>query len=150
LAYCDEDMATCDGRVMRHVLLGFEQFGDSQTLANLVGNDMNNSPPDLTDLPSEVQAFIAAQSASFAAKDADMMGLKQDMLGLNLAHAADQNRLKSKAETAQAALLVERTAHAQTIQNRDVIIADLRMQLDGHKNTGLAHAQKVAPNWRWS
>ena len=68
-----------------------------------------------------------------AARDADILGLKQEVLGLTLNHAADQKRLKSKATTAQAALLTERTAHAQTIQSRDMIIADLRMQLDGHK-----------------
>jgi transposase len=37
----------------------------------------------------------------------------------------------------------ERAAHSLAIQNRDTIIADLRMQLDGHKNTVLARARKV-------
>ena len=87
---------------------------------------MNNVPPNITDLPADVQACIAAQAAELARKDADI-------LGLTLTHAADQKRLKSKAATAQAALLAERTAHAQTIENRDVIIADLRLQLAGHK-----------------
>lgn len=36
-------------------------------------------------------------------------------------------------ETTQAALLAERTAHSLVIQSRNMIIADLRMQLDGHK-----------------
>ena len=94
---------------------------------------MNNSLPNLANLPPDAQAYIVEQSALLAARDADILGLKQEVLGLTLNHAADQKRLKSKATTAQAALLTERTAHAQTIQSRDMIIADLRMQLDGHK-----------------
>lgn len=94
---------------------------------------MNNALPNLADLPPDVQAFVTAQAAELARKDADILGLKQDMLGQNLTDAAEQKRLKAKATTAQAALLAERTAHAQTTQNRDVIIADLRMQLAGHK-----------------
>ena len=35
------------------------------------------------------------------------------------------------AQTAE--LIAERTAHSLAIQNRDTIIADLRLQLDGHK-----------------
>ena len=80
---------------------------------------MNNVPPNITDLPADMQAFVAAQLAELARKDADI-------LGLTLTHAAEQKRLKS-------ALDAERTAHAQTLQNRDVIIADLRLQLAGHK-----------------
>lgn len=106
---------------------------NSQNLPNLVVNDMNNALLNFADLPPDVQAFVTAQAAELARKDADILSFKQDMLGLNLTHAVDQKRLKSKATTAQAALLVERTAHAQTVQNRDTIIADLRMQLDGHK-----------------
>lgn len=77
-------------------------------------------------MPSDVQVFITAQAAVLAAKDADI-------LGLNLTHAAVQKHLKSKVETTQAALVAERTAHSLVIQSRDMIIADLRMQLDGHK-----------------
>ena len=33
----------------------------------------------------------------------------------------------------ESALAAERTAHARAIQNRDTIIADLRLQLHGHK-----------------
>ena len=80
---------------------------------------MNNSLPNLTNLPPDVQAFVTAQAAELARKDADI-------LGLTLTHTAEQKRLKS-------ALDAERTAHAQTIENRDVIIADLRLQLAGHK-----------------
>jgi transposase len=109
-----------------HVLFAFVLFRDSQNLPNLVEDYMNNDLPNLADFLPDVQAFIAAQSSELARKDADI-------LELNLSHAADQKRLKSKAATAQTALLAERTAHAQTIQNRDLIIADLRMQLDGHK-----------------
>lgn len=35
-----------------------------------------------------------------------------------------QKRLKSKVETTQAALVAERTAHSQAIQNRNAIIAE--------------------------
>lgn len=108
-------------------------FRDSQDGSNLVAIDMNNALPNLADLPPDVQAFVTAQAAELARKDANILGLKQDMLGQTLTHAAEQKRLKSKATTAQAALFAERTAHAQTIQNRNVIIADLRMQLAGHK-----------------
>ena len=108
-------------------------FRDSHSYPILVADRMNNSLPNLANLPPDAQAYIVEQSALLAARDADILGLKQEVLGLTLNHAADQKRLKSKATTAQAALLTERTAHAQTIQSRDMIIADLRMQLDGHK-----------------
>ena len=108
-------------------------FRDSHSCPILVADRMNNSLPTLANLPPGAQAYIVEQSALLAARDADILGLKQEVLGLTLNHAADQKRLKSKATTAQAALLTERTAHAQTIQSRDMIIADLRMQLDGHK-----------------
>ena len=108
-------------------------FRDSHSCPILVADRMNNSLPNLANLPPAAQAYIVEQSALLAARDADILGLKQEVLGLTLNHAADQKRLKSKATTAQAALLTERTAHAQTIQSRDMIIADLRMQLDGHK-----------------
>ena len=108
-------------------------FRDSHSCPILVADRMNNSLPNLANLPPDAQAYIVEQSALLAARDADILGLKQEVLGLTLNHAADQKRLKSKATTAQAALLTERTAHAQTIQSRDMIIADLRMQLDGHK-----------------
>ena len=84
---------------------------------------MRNIPPNLADLPPDVQAYVAAQSAELARKDAEM-------LGLSLSHGAAQNRLKGEAD---AALAAERTAHAQAILNRDTIIADLRLQLHGHQ-----------------
>jgi len=87
---------------------------------------MRKPLPNLADFPPAAQAYIAAQSVELAAKDADM-------LSLNLTLAATQKRLKSKMETTQAALVAERTAHSQAIQNRDTIIADLRLQLDGQK-----------------
>jgi transposase len=99
---------------------------DSHSGLILLVNRMSKTLPNLADLPPDVQAYIAAQRMELAAKDADI-------LGLNLTHAAAQKRLKSKVETTQAALVAERTAHSQAIQNRDTIIADLRMQLDGHK-----------------
>jgi hypothetical protein len=95
---------------------------DSQDTSSLVRNGMNEALPNLIDLPPDVQAYIATQRAEF-------MGLRADILGLNLTHAATQKRLNSKMETTQAALVAERTAHSQAIQNRDTIIADLRMQL---------------------
>lgn len=87
---------------------------------------MNKTLPNLADLPLDVQAYIAAQTA-------ELIELKAESLGLNLTLATEHKRLKSKMETTQAALLAERTVHSQAIQNRDTIIADLRMQLDGHK-----------------
>jgi len=109
-----------------HVLLDYALFMDSQYCVYLVINGMCKTLSNLADLPFDVQAYIAAQTAKLAAKDADI-------LGLNLTHAAVQKRLKSKMEATQAALIEERTAHSLIIQNRDMIIADLRMQLDGHK-----------------
>ena len=98
----------------------------SQNAPNLVGSGMRKALPNLADLPPDVQAFFAAQMAELAAKDTDM-------LGLNLTQGAAQKRLKSDLAAAQAALVAERTAHSLAIQNRDTIIADLRLQLDGHK-----------------
>ena len=87
---------------------------------------MERTPPNLADLPTEVQALFAAQAAELARKDADM-------LGLSLSHAAAQKRLKDEMASVDAALSAERNAHARAIQNRDTIIADLRLQLHGHK-----------------
>jgi transposase len=109
-----------------YVLLEYTLILDSQGTHNLLGDSMRIPLPNLADLPPDVQAYIAMQKVELTAKDADM-------LGLNLTHAATQKRLKSKMATSQAALVAERTAHSQAIQNRDMIIADLRMQLDGHK-----------------
>jgi transposase len=67
---------------------------DSQDGVHLVENGMSKALPNLADLPPDVRAYIAAQTAE---------------------------------------LVAERTAHSQAIQNRDTIIADLRLQLDGHK-----------------
>ena len=86
---------------------------------------MSKTPPNLADLPPDVQAFVAAQAAELARKDAEMSGL-------SLNHATAQKQLKDEMASAQAALAAERTAHAQAIQNRDTIIADLRLQLHGH------------------
>ena len=69
---------------------------------------------------------MAAQSAELARKDAEI-------LGLSLSHASTQQRLKDEKASAEAALAAERTNHARAIQNRDMIIADLRLQLHGHK-----------------
>ena len=71
------------------------------------------------------------------------------MLGLSLSHGAAQKRLKDEA-VMTAALSGERTAHAQAIQNRDTIIADLRLQLHGHKKHRFGSNQKAARSWRWS
>jgi transposase len=108
-------------------------FWDSQTGLFMIQNSMNKSLPNLAKSSPDMQAFVTAQAAELARKDADILGFKQEMLGLTLTYATEQKRLKSKAETAQAALLAERTAHAQTIQDRDTMIAHLRMQLDGFK-----------------
>ena len=87
---------------------------------------MSKTPPNLANLPADVQAFVAAQAAELARKDAEI-------LGLSLSHASAQKRLKDEKVSAQAALIAERAAHTWTIQNRDAIIADLRLQLHGHK-----------------
>jgi transposase len=73
-----------------------------------------------------VQAYVAAQAAELGRKDAEM-------LGLSLSHAAAQKRFRAEMASVDAALSAERTAHARTIQDRDTIIADLRLQLHGHK-----------------
>jgi transposase len=70
-------------------------------MPNLVESPMSEALPNLTNLPPEVQAFVAAQAVEIA-------GLKSDMEA-------------------------ERTTYAITIQNRDLTIADLRLQLHGHK-----------------
>jgi transposase len=87
---------------------------------------MSKTPPNLANLPPEVQAYVAAQVAELGRKDAEM-------LGLSLSHATAQKRLKDEMASVDAALSAERTAHARAIQNRDTIIADLRLQLHGHK-----------------
>jgi len=86
---------------------------------------ISKTPPNLADLPPEVQALFAAQAA-------ELSDLKQEFLGLSLDHAAVQKRLKDEMASVDAALSAERTAHARAIQNRDTIIADLRLQLHGH------------------
>ena len=87
---------------------------------------MSKTPPNLANLPPDVQAFVAAQAA-------ELVGLKQELLDRSLSHASAQKRLKDEKATAETALAAERTAHARAIQNRDTIIADLRLQLHGHK-----------------
>lgn len=67
---------------------------------------MSKTPPNLVDLPPNVQAFVAAQVV-------EMAGLKQEMLGLSLSHAAAQKRLKDEVASADAALSAERAAHAR-------------------------------------
>ena len=66
----------------------------SQDTPNLVEKGMRRPRPNLADLPPDVRAYIAAQTAE---------------------------------------LVAERIAHSLVVQNRDTIIADLRLQLDGHK-----------------
>ena len=82
---------------------------------------MSKTPPDLTDLPVQVQAYVAAQAAELA-------DLKQEFLGLSLSHGSAQKRLKDEME---AALAAERAAQARANQNKDTMIADLRLQLHG-------------------
>lgn len=101
---------------------------------------MSVTPQNLADLPLEVQALFAAHAAELGRKDAEM-------LGLSLSHATAQKRLRTEMG---AALSAERTAHAQAIQNRDTIIADLRLQLHGHKKHRFGQSPKAAHGWRWS
>ena len=56
---------------------------------------MERTPPNLADLPTEVQALFAAQAAELARKDADM-------LGLSLSHATTQKRLKDEVASVSA------------------------------------------------
>ena len=67
---------------------------------------MSKTPPNLANLPPDVQAFVAAQAAELARKDAEM-------LGLSLSHANAQKRLKDEKASAEAALAAERAAHAR-------------------------------------
>tara|TARA_B110000003_G_scaffold241333_1_gene248512 strand:- start:114 stop:569 length:456 start_codon:yes stop_codon:yes gene_type:complete len=87
---------------------------------------MSKIPPDLTDLPVQVQVYVAAQAAELAK-------LKREFLDLSLSHRSVQIRLETEATSMNAALTAKRTAHARAIQNRDTIIAELRLQLHGHK-----------------
>jgi hypothetical protein len=87
---------------------------------------MSKTPPILANLPPEVQSYVAAQAA-------ELSGLKQEFLGVSLDNASVQKRLKDEME---AALAAERAAHARAIQNRDAMIADLRLQLHGHQKHG--------------
>ena len=52
---------------------------------------MSKPLPNLTDLPPDVQDYIAAQRA-------EVMGLKADLLGLNLTHASAHKLLKNEME----------------------------------------------------
>ena len=52
---------------------------------------MRKTPPNLADLPPDVQAFVAAQAAELARKDAEL-------LGQSLSHASAQKRLKDEME----------------------------------------------------
>ena len=72
---------------------------------------MSKTPPDLTDLPVQVLAYVGAQAA-------ELVDLKQEFLGLSLSHGSAQKRLKDEME---AALAAERAAHARAIQNRDAM-----------------------------
>jgi hypothetical protein len=99
--------------------LAFVPFWDSQRALFLEENGMSKTPPDLTDLPVQEQAYVAAQAAELA-------DLKQEFLGLSLSHGSAQKRLKDEME---AALAAERAAQARAIQNKDTMIADLRLQL---------------------
>ena len=87
---------------------------------------MSKLPPDLTDLPPDVQAYVAAQAAELTRKDAEL-------LDLSLTHATAQKHFKDEVASVETALAAERAAHARAIQNRDTIIANLRLQLHGHK-----------------
>jgi hypothetical protein len=106
-------------------LLPLWLFWDSHKTLDLVVIGISKTPPNLADLPPEVQALFAAQAAVLS-------DLKQEFLGLSLDHAAVQKRLKDEMASVDAALSAERTEHARAIQNRDTIIADLRLQLHGH------------------
>lgn len=100
-------------------------FWDSHPDRILIQDGMSKAPQNLTSLPPEVQAYVAAQTA-------ELSELKQAFLGSSLDHATAHQRLKDEMASLDAALSAERAAHARAIQNRDTIIADLRLQLHGH------------------
>ena len=79
-------------------------------MSNLVEDPMSKTPPNMADLPPDVQAYVAAQEAELGRKGAEM-------LGLSLSHAAAQKRLKGEMASVDAALSAERTAHVRAIQN---------------------------------
>jgi transposase len=81
-----------------------------------VENGMTDNPANMADIPAEARAFLLAE---LARKDAQLVGLKA-------AQATQISKL-------DAVLTAERDNFLQAISNRDTIIADLRMQLDGHK-----------------
>ena len=94
---------------------------DSHDARDLVCNGMSKPRPKLANLSPEAQALFAAQTA-------ELSELKQAFLGSSLDYAAAQKRLKDEME---AALAAERAAQARAIQNKDTMIADLRLQLHG-------------------
>ena len=57
---------------------------------------MSKTPPNLADLPPDVQAFVAAQPEELARKNAAL-------LGLSLRYTAAQKRLKTEMASAEAA-----------------------------------------------
>ena len=99
---------------------------------------MSKTPPNLADLPPDVQAFVAAQPEELARKNAAL-------LGLSLRYTAAQKRLKTEMASAEAA---ERTAHARAIQSRDMLICACNCMAT--KSTALGPNQKAARSWRWN
>ena len=96
------------------------RFGIPNDALFLEENGMSKTPPDLTDLPVQAQAYVAAQAAELAALKQAVSGSFAEPCG------SAQKRLKDEME---AALAAERAAHARAIQNKDAMIADLRLQL---------------------
>ena len=70
---------------------------------------MSKTPPSLADLPADLQAFVATQTAQLARKNAEI-------LGLSLSHATAQKRLKDEVASMDASLAAERAALARAIQ----------------------------------
>ena len=112
--------------------------------AVLLEDGRSKTPPNLVDLPPDVQAFVTAQAAELARKEAEM-------LGLSLSHAAAQKRFKDEMASADAALTAERTAHARARSKAQIPSLPIcACNCMATKSTALALAQKAARSWHWN
>jgi|GEM_PF-4911213 hypothetical protein len=99
---------------------------------------MGKTPPNLADLPREVEALFAAQAA-------ELSGLKQEFLGASLDHATAQKGLKHEMGAVLSARPMRAPSRTETLSSQ--ICA---CNFTGTKNTVLAQSQKTARSWRWS
>ena len=121
-------------------MLVFAPFWDSQRALFLVENGMRKTPPDLTDLSVQVQAYVATQAVELA-------DLKQEFLGLSLSRGPGQKRLKDEME---AAIAAKRAAHAGLSRAEIPSLTICAHGCTGLKRTALAPSQTAAHNWHWN